>query len=115
MGRSRAELAVLALDLTLLTTVLVVPNPFGNLDVPTAYGYRFDNFDYFYIKNADASRIYGLELEHLLSPNKLSYVVNKEGIVYSFGDNDYGELGVSKNARKDANNINKSNKNQNKS
>ena len=34
-----------------------------------------DNFDYFYIKNADASRIYGLELEHLLSPNKISYVV----------------------------------------
>ena len=31
-----------------------------------------DNFDYFYIKNADASRIYGLELEHLLSPNRIN-------------------------------------------
>ncbi len=40
-----------------------------------------DNFDYFYVKNADASRIYGLELEHLLSPNKLSYVVNRETII----------------------------------
>ena len=40
-----------------------------------------DNFDYFYIKNADASRIYGLELEHLLSPNKLIYVVNKQTII----------------------------------
>ena len=30
-----------------------------------------DNFDYFYIKNADASRIYGLELEYLLSPNRI--------------------------------------------
>ena len=40
-----------------------------------------DNFDYFYIKNADASRIYGLELEHLLSPNKLNYVVNKETLI----------------------------------
>lgn len=40
-----------------------------------------DNFDYFYVKNADASRIYGLELEHLLSPNKLSYVVNKQTII----------------------------------
>lgn len=40
-----------------------------------------DNFDYFYIKNADASRIYGLELEHLLSPNKLSYVVNRETLI----------------------------------
>lgn len=40
-----------------------------------------DNFDYFYIKNADASRIYGLELEHLLSPNKISYVVSKETLI----------------------------------
>lgn len=40
-----------------------------------------DNFDYYYIKNADASRIYGLELEHLLSPNKISYVVNKETLI----------------------------------
>ncbi|MEM7299157.1 MAG: hypothetical protein AAF391_12935 [Bacteroidota bacterium] len=40
-----------------------------------------DNFDYFYIKNADASRIYGLELEHLLSPNKISYVVSKDTLI----------------------------------
>jgi hypothetical protein len=33
-----------------------------------------DNFDYFYIKNADASRIYGLELEHILSPNKINLI-----------------------------------------
>ncbi|MCY7353023.1 MAG: hypothetical protein LH606_20595 [Cytophagaceae bacterium] len=33
-----------------------------------------DNFDYFYIKIADASRVYGLELEHLLSPNRISYL-----------------------------------------
>ena len=33
-----------------------------------------DNPDYFYIKRADASRIYGLELEHLLSPNRLNYL-----------------------------------------
>ena len=34
-----------------------------------------DLFDYFYIKQADASRIYGMELEHLLSPNKINYLV----------------------------------------
>ena len=33
-----------------------------------------DNFDYFYVKTADASRIYGLELEHILSPNRISYL-----------------------------------------
>ena len=27
-----------------------------------------DNYDHYYIKIADASRVYGLELEHLLSP-----------------------------------------------
>lgn len=40
-----------------------------------------DNFDYFYVKNADASRIYGLELEHLLSPNRMSYVVHKNTLI----------------------------------
>ncbi|HVZ98033.1 MAG TPA: hypothetical protein VG847_14220 [Chitinophagaceae bacterium] len=33
-----------------------------------------DNYDYYYIKLADASRIYGLELEHLLSPNRITYL-----------------------------------------
>jgi len=32
-----------------------------------------DNYDYFYIKRADASRIYGLELEHILSPARINY------------------------------------------
>lgn len=40
-----------------------------------------DNFDYFYIKNADASRVYGLELEHLLSPNRISYFVHKTTLI----------------------------------
>lgn len=33
-----------------------------------------DNQDYYYIKNSDASRVYGLELEHLLSPNRMHYL-----------------------------------------
>ncbi len=36
-----------------------------------------DNHDYFYIKNADASRVYGLELEHLLSPNSINFLVHE--------------------------------------
>lgn len=31
------------------------------------------NYDHFYVKRADASRIYGLELEHVLSPHRLNY------------------------------------------
>ena len=35
-----------------------------------------DNQDYFYVKKADASRVYGLELEHLLSPNRLNFITH---------------------------------------
>ncbi len=40
-----------------------------------------DNHDYFYIKKADASRIYGLELEHILSPNRIEYMVDNDTLV----------------------------------
>ena len=40
-----------------------------------------DNHDYFYVKRADASRVYGLELEHIFSPDKISYLVDKETLV----------------------------------
>lgn len=40
-----------------------------------------DVYDYFYVKMADASRIYGLELEHLLSPNQLNYLVDKSTLI----------------------------------
>jgi hypothetical protein len=40
-----------------------------------------DNFDYFYIKRADASRVYGLELEHILSPNHISYIVDGDTLI----------------------------------
>jgi hypothetical protein len=33
-----------------------------------------DNPDHFYVKRGDSSRVYGLELEHLLSPNRLHYL-----------------------------------------
>jgi hypothetical protein len=40
-----------------------------------------DNSDYFYVKQADASRIYGLELEHVLSPNRINYLVNGNTLI----------------------------------
>lgn len=51
-------------------------NPF-RIRVVNAYN---DNQDYYYIKKLDASRIYGLEFEHLLSPNRMHYLVS-EGIL----------------------------------
>lgn len=40
-----------------------------------------DNHDYFYIKKADASRIFGLELEHILSPNRIEYLVDQNTLI----------------------------------
>ena len=40
-----------------------------------------DNYTYFYVKKADASRIYGLELEHMLSPYNLNFMVHKDTLI----------------------------------
>jgi hypothetical protein len=40
-----------------------------------------DNYDHFYVKQADASRIYGLELEHLLSPNRITFFTHQSTLV----------------------------------
>ena len=40
-----------------------------------------DVYDYFYVKVADASRVYGLELEQLLSPNGLSYLLDDATLI----------------------------------
>jgi hypothetical protein len=40
-----------------------------------------DNYDHYYVKIADASRIYGLELEHLLSPNRITYLTHHNTLV----------------------------------
>jgi hypothetical protein len=40
-----------------------------------------DLFDYFYVKRVDANRIYGLELEHILSPSRIHYYVSGDTII----------------------------------
>ncbi|WP_299714252.1 hypothetical protein [uncultured Tenacibaculum sp.] len=40
-----------------------------------------DNYTYFYIKKTDASRVYGLELEHILSPYNLNFLVYKDTLI----------------------------------
>ena len=52
-------------------------NPF-RIRIVNSYN---DNFDHFYVKKADASRVYGLELEHLLSPNRLHFLTCRETLV----------------------------------
>ncbi len=40
-----------------------------------------DNHDYYYIKKIDASRLYGLELEHILAPNRIDFLVNRNTLI----------------------------------
>jgi adenylate cyclase len=49
VGVSRTELLVIFIDVALMTFALVAPNPFAVSDWPTAMGYRFDNFIYFFV------------------------------------------------------------------
>lgn len=40
-----------------------------------------DNYDHFYIKKADASRVFGLELEEILSPNHVTYLIDGDTLI----------------------------------
>ena len=40
-----------------------------------------DNYGFYYVKQADASRVYGLELEHILSPNKVNFIVDENTLI----------------------------------
>ncbi|MEN8187407.1 MAG: hypothetical protein ABFR05_09785 [Bacteroidota bacterium] len=40
-----------------------------------------DNYTYIYVKKADASRVYGLELEDILSPNHINFLVHKDTLI----------------------------------
>ena len=40
-----------------------------------------DNFTYYYLKKTDASRFYGLEFEHMLSPYNLNFLVNQSTLI----------------------------------
>ncbi len=49
VGRSRWELTLIFADIVVLMFGMLVPNPFFDVDWPTAAQYTFDNFKYFYI------------------------------------------------------------------
>jgi hypothetical protein len=40
-----------------------------------------DNYDHFYIKKTDANRVYGLELEELLSPESVRYMIDGDTLI----------------------------------
>jgi hypothetical protein len=40
-----------------------------------------DNYDHFYVKRMDSSRLFGLELEYLLSPDYVRYLIQDETLI----------------------------------
>ena len=49
-------------------------------------------YDFFYIKQADASRIYGLELEHLLTNNPINFLYHQNTLVEEHIDGIPGDI-----------------------
>ncbi|MFC6688877.1 adenylate/guanylate cyclase domain-containing protein [Jhaorihella thermophila] len=58
VGRSRLELALILLDLVIMTVGMVAPNPFSTADMPVAMQYRFENFIYFFVLLSGATLAY---------------------------------------------------------
>lgn len=58
VGVSRMELAVLFVDLALMTFILAFPNPFSSYDWPTATNYKFESFQYFFVILAAGTMAY---------------------------------------------------------
>lgn len=56
-----------------------------------------DNYDHFYVKKADASRVYGLELEHILSPNRIMYLVDGSTLIEEHVAGIPGDIFIEKN------------------
>jgi len=59
-----------------------------------------DNYIFLYIKKADASRIYGLELEHLLSPNHINFLVHGDTLIEEHISGIPGDEFIANNLRK---------------
>lgn len=57
-GRSAVELAFIASDILLLTIIATVPNPFEPVPPPTAFGLRWNVFDFFFVVLAIATLSY---------------------------------------------------------
>ena len=50
------------------------------------------NYDHFYVKVADASRIYGLELEHLLTHNPINFLYYQNTLIEEHIDGIPGDV-----------------------
>jgi adenylate cyclase len=58
IGRSWTEVVFILGDILLLTFIAVLPNPFSQGEIPTAFGFRWNTFDYLFLVLAFATLAY---------------------------------------------------------
>jgi len=58
VGQSRPELALMFVDLAIMTVGITMPNPLSDNELPMAMQYRFDNFLYFFVLLAAGTLAY---------------------------------------------------------
>ena len=86
LGRSWAELAFILFDILLLTFIAVVPNPFSQTDVPTAFGFRWNSFDYLFLVLAFATLAYSWRTVWTIGVTVAVVWLAGTGLVAYFGD-----------------------------
>ncbi len=85
VGRSQAELGVMALDLAVFIFALVFPNPFLVTDWPTAMFYRFENFSFLFIFLALGTLSYSWRTVVAMGTWTISMWMIAFGLVWWFG------------------------------
>lgn len=84
-GRSWAEVAMILFDIVLLTFIAAVPNPMDLGRVPTAYGFRWNTFDYLFLVLAFATLAYSWRTVFTIGVTVAVVWLAAAGIVAAFG------------------------------
>lgn len=88
VGVSRMELALIFLDLLLITCVLVIPNPFSSDDFPSAVVYEFGNFIYLFVILTGATLAYSWRTIMAIGNWTAAMWLIAAGCVWWFGKTD---------------------------
>lgn len=85
VGRSGAELALIFVDLLLMTVALALPNPFAPQDWPTAMTFEFGNFIYFFVILAGGTLAYSWRTILAIGNWTAALWLGAAGLVWYFG------------------------------
>ncbi|TNF64748.1 MAG: adenylate/guanylate cyclase domain-containing protein [Rhodobacteraceae bacterium] len=85
VGRSGAELALIFVDLLLMTIALAAPNPFAPQDWPTAMTFEFGSFIYFFVILAGGTLAYSWRTILAIGNWTAVLWLGAAGLVWYFG------------------------------